>query len=209
MPFHAAKDLVYTINGGNISSGGYRISKILNNGNKSKGNKQSGGRGNGNDLFKEDSGIPVGLLLLQRLPYNVDDKGEDEFRYEHEHDGDKHNHKGNEMISKLVYANVMADDNGGDDKYDNIELVLMSPSPTTSRSLHESACSGIENPVEISSNEIDDDIYDFLVKNVSNPETMNISSLKPFRRATKKQHFGKHIEKVFQKRKTKSNRNKN
>ena len=202
MPFHAAKDLVYTINGGNISSGGYRISKILNNGNKSKGNKQSGGRGNGNDLFKEDSGIPVGLLLLQRLPYNFNDDNEDQEK--REHDGDKHNHKGNEMISKLVYANVMVDDNSGDDKYDNIELVVMSPSPTTSRSLNESACSGIENPVEISSNEIDDDIYDFLVKNVSNPETMN--SLKPFRRATKKQHFGKHIEKVFQKRKTKSKR---
>ena len=30
MVFNAAKDLVYTMNGGNISSGGYRISKILN-----------------------------------------------------------------------------------------------------------------------------------------------------------------------------------
>ena len=30
MVFNAAKDLVYTMNGDNISSGGYRISKILN-----------------------------------------------------------------------------------------------------------------------------------------------------------------------------------
>ena len=206
MPFHAAKDLVYTINGGNISSGGYRISKILNNGNKSKGNKQSGGRGNGNDLFKEDSGIPVGLLLLKRLPYNFHDENENEDKreYEYKHGIDKDNRKCNEEVtSKLVYANVMTDNNDGDD---NIELVVMSP---TSKILDESACSCIENPIEIYSNEIDDDVYDFLVKNVSNPETMNISSLTPLRRATKKQHFGKHIEKVFQKRKTKSKRNKN
>ena len=36
MVFNAAKDLVYTMNGGNISSGGYRISNILN---KSKNGK--------------------------------------------------------------------------------------------------------------------------------------------------------------------------
>lgn len=199
MPFHAAKDLVYTINGGNVSSGGYRISKILNNGSKSKVNKQSGGRGIGNDLFKEDSGIPVGLLLLQRLPYNFHDEKEDKGEHEYKHKG---NDKNDNVGSKLVYANVMtdADDNDGDG---NIELVIMSP---TSKMLDETACNYIENPIEISSNEIDDDVYNFLVKNVSNPETMNVSSLQPFRRATKKQHFGKHIEKVFQKRKTKSKR---
>jgi hypothetical protein len=202
MPFHAAKDLVYTINGGNISSGGYRINKIINNGNKNKGNKQSGGRGGVHDMFNEDSGIPVGLLLLQRLPYNFNDDNEDQEK--REHDGDKHKHKGNEVISKLIYANVMTDADNNDG-HDNIELVVMPPT-LKSLPLNESACSGIENPVEISSNEIDDDVYDFLVKNVSNPETMDISSLKPFRRATKKQHFGKHIEKVFQKRKTKSKR---
>jgi hypothetical protein len=37
MVFNAAKDLVYTINGGNISSGGYRINKILNGKSKKKG----------------------------------------------------------------------------------------------------------------------------------------------------------------------------
>lgn len=199
MPFHAAKDLVYTINGGNVSSGGYRISKILNNGSKSKANKQSGGRGIGSDLFKEDSGIPVGLLLLQRLPYNFHDEKEDKREHEYKHKGNDNN---DNVGSKLVYANIMtdADDNDGDG---NIELVIMSP---TSKMLDETACNYIENPIEISSNEIDDDVYDFLVKNVSNPETMNISSLQPFRRATKKQHFRKHIEKVFQKRKTKSKR---
>lgn len=207
MPFHAAKDLVYTINGGNISSGGYRISKIINNnGNKSKGNKQSGGKGR-NDIFNEDSGIPVGLLLLQRLPYDFHDENKDKSEHVYKHDSNIHKHKDNDdMGSKLVYANIMtdADDDNGDD---NIELVVMSP---TSKSipLYESACS-IENPIEISSNEIDDDVYNFLVKNVSNPEKMNVSLTTPFRRATKKQHFGKHIEKVFQKRKTRSKHNKN
>jgi len=36
MAFHAAKDLVYTINGNNISSGGYRINKILKGKSKKK-----------------------------------------------------------------------------------------------------------------------------------------------------------------------------
>ena len=217
MPFHAAKDLVYTISGGNISSGGYRISKIMNSNssnkkNKSKGNKQFGGKvgieGDGpNDFFKEDSGIPIGLLLLQRLPYNFHDENEEnreeKREYEYKQDNYDNNHKANNNImgSKLVYANIMTNadaDNNDDDE--NIELVVMSP---TQQSLP--LCS-IENPIEISSNEIDDDVYNVLLTNVSNPEVMNGSLLTPFRRATKKQHFGKHIEKVFQKRKTKSKR---
>ena len=40
MPFHAAKDLVYTINGNSISSGGYRISNILNGKSKKKGKQK-------------------------------------------------------------------------------------------------------------------------------------------------------------------------
>lgn len=211
MPFHAAKDLVYTISGGNISSGGYRISKIINNNsnkkNKSKGNKQLGGKigmegVEVKDIFKEDSGIPIGLLLLQRLPYNFHDENENEDKreYEYKQDNYDNSHKANNdtMGSKLVYANIMTDaDNNDDDE--NIELIV---SPTQ-KSLP--ICS-IENPIEISSNEIDDDVYNVLLTNVSNPEVMNGSLFTPFRRATKKQHFGKHIEKVFQKRKTRSKR---
>lgn len=70
--------------------------------------------------------------------------------------------------------------------------------------------SGIANPIEISSNEIDDKLYDSLVKSVTGSEEMMVSTPTPFRKAntTKKQKFGKHadIEKIFQKRKTKSKR---
>ena len=207
MLFNAAKDLVYTVKGGTISSGGYRINKIVN---KKKGKQtQVGGKGSDKDydkdydkdVYNEDSGIPIGLLLLQRLHYDDDE-------------GDR-KQKHTEVVDvapnrKLVYASIVAesdDDNGdGDngDKINNIELVIM-PS---------AAPSGCENPIEISSNEIDDELYDSLVKSVSEPihNSFTASELTPLRKAnaTKKQNqkFGKHkdIEKIYQKRKTRSKR---
>ena len=195
MVFNAAKDLVYTINGGNISSGGYRINKILNGKSKKKGKQtQDGGGGGYSSIFKEDSGIPIGLLLMQRLHHS------DGNEHEHKHGLKNKNKENNATLDenenkKLVYASIMTesdDDDGG-----GIELVIMP--------------SGIANPIEISSNEIDDELYDSLVslvKNVSGPE----QTPPPYRKAnaTKKQNFGKHkdinIEKVYQKRKTRSKR---
>jgi hypothetical protein len=64
-----------------------------------------------------------------------------------------------------------------------------------------------ENPIEISSNEIDNELYDSLLDSVSE------GSSTPFRKAksnaTKKQNFGKHkdIEKIFQKRRTRKRPN--
>ena len=206
MLFNAAKDLVYTVKGGTISSGGYRINKIVN---KKKGKQtQLGGKGSDKDydkdydkdVYNEDSGIPIGLLLLQRLHYG-------------DHEGDrkqKHTEVDVAPNRKLVYASIVAesdDDNGdGDnsDKLNNIELVIMpSAAPST-----------CENPIEISSNEIDDELYDSLIKSVSDPihNSLSVNAATHLRRAnaTKKQNqnFGKHrdIEKVFQKRKTRSKR---
>ena len=203
MLFNAAKDLVYTVKGGTISSGGYRINKIVN---KKKGKQtQVGGKGSDKDydkdVYNEDSGIPIGLLLLQRLHYDDDE-------------GDR-KQKHTEVVDvapnrKLVYASIVAesdDDNGdGDngDKINNIELVIM-PS---------AAPSGCENPIEISSNEIDDELYDSLIKSVSDPihNSLSVNAATHLRRAnaTKKQTqmFGKHkdIEKIYQKRKTRSKR---
>ena len=203
MLFNAAKDLVYTVKGGTISSGGYRINKIVN---KKKGKQtQVGGKGSDKDydkdVYNEDSGIPIGLLLLQRLHYD-DDEGDRK---------QKHTEVDVAPNRKLVYASIVAesdDDNGdgdnGGDKINNIELVIM-PS---------AAPSGCENPIEISSNEIDDELYDSLVKSVSEPihNSFTASELTPLRKAnaTKKQNqkFGKHkdIEKIYQKRKTRSKR---
>lgn len=198
VPFNAAKDLVYTINGNNISSGGYRISKILNGKSKRKGkNAQTQEGGDGRNIFNEDSGIPVGLLLLQRL----------KFEPEHDTDTDDLNLKKLNSESdnnKLVYANVMTNN----DENENIELVTVPSS--------ESRCENdySENPIEICSSEIDNELYDSLVKNVSGPQVDTVIMVKtPSQKInmTKKKHFGKHkdIEKVFQKRRTKSNRQRN
>ena len=189
MVFNAAKDLVYTINGGNISSGGYRINKILNGKSKKKGKQtQDGGGGGYSSIFKEDSGIPIGLLLMQRLHEN---------EHEHKHGLKNKNKENNATLDenenkKLVYASIMTesdDDDGG-----GIELVIMP--------------SGIANPIEISSNAIDDELYDSLVKSVTGPEHTMASTPVRKANATKKQNFGKHkdIEKVYQKRKTRSKR---
>jgi hypothetical protein len=196
MVFNAAKDLVYTMNGGNISSGGYRISKIINGKSKKKGKQTQDQDGGGySSIFKEDSGIPVGLLLMQRLHF------EDENEHEHNNGVKNKNkedlanlHENKNENKKLVYASIMAEsDDDGDDR--GIELVITP--------------SGIVNPIEISSNEIDDELYDSLIKSVSEPVAMR-AALTPLRKtnATKKQNFGKHkdIEKIFQKRRTRSKR---
>lgn len=196
MVFNAAKDLVYTMNGGNISSGGYRISKILNNGKSKKKGKQTQDGGGYSNIFKEDSGIPIGLLLLQRLHFE-DDNGDIEMNRinkDKKYDADHTNMNENEN-KKLVYANIMTESDD-DDRDRSIELVIM-PSG-----------SGIVNPIEISSNVIDDKLYDSLVQSASDPVTKLV--LTPLRKAnaTKKQNFVKHkdIEKIFQKRRTRSKR---
>ena len=197
MVFNAAKDLVYTMNGGNISSGGYRISKILNEKSKKKGKHTQGGGGGYSSIFKEDSGIPVGLLLMQRLHFEDEhDNGVANCKNKNKEDVAKfHDQNQNK---KLVYASIMAesdDDDDDDDDNRRIELIITP--------------SGIVNPIEISSDEIDDELYDSLVKSVSEPVRMR-AALTPLRKtnATKKQNFGKHkdIEKIFQKRRTRSKR---
>ena len=155
--FNAAKDLVYTVDGNKITSGGYRINKILNGTNTAK-KRQKGGKKHSSEkteFFNEDSGIPVGLLLLQSQ------------------------HK----------------------------YLIHSPSPSKSnhdKSVDKSHSSPLENSIHISSNEIDDDLYDVLLKNASYSESE--SSVKKNKDSTKKRHFGAHVEKVFQKRKTRSKR---
>jgi hypothetical protein len=218
MPFHAAKDLVYTINGNNISSGGYRISKILNGKSKKKGKQSQAGGSDGSsssEIFKEDSGIPVGLLLLQRLHHYDREHGSHEgadkgTEYKYKNKDLLHSHSHSEPNKKLVYASIMTESDQDDDDDDGrgIELVITPSMPSSSGFISENEYS--EDPIEISSNEIDDELYDSLVKSISGPEHGSVSALTPFRKATttKKQNFGKHkdVEKIFQKRRTRSKR---
>ena len=214
MTFHAAKDLVYTINGNNISSGGYRISKILNGKSKKKGkHTQKLEGGGGSSIFNEDTGIPVGLLLLQRLnkyDYESSNKNSDLYC-----DGEINKEDATESIvnsdpnKKLVYASVITESDGNDNNGgENIELVIMPTASSASVFKNEY----LENPIEISSNEIDDELYDSLVKSVSElkprSNSLVIQEIVPLRKtnATNKKHFGKYIEKVFQRIRTKSKR---
>ena len=192
MAFSAAKDLVYTLDGNNITSGGYRINKILGINTSKKG--QKGGKKHSSEkteIFNEDSGIPVGLLLLQSQhkylihspspspSKSVDksvDKSQDNFVY-------------------------IVNEDEDEDEGNNEELVIIPQSQSFMSS--SSLPSPLENSIHISSNEIDDDLYDVLLKNASYLESESV----PFKKSsTKKRHFGAHVEKVFQKRKTKSKR---
>lgn len=184
MLFNAAKDLVYTVDGNNITSGGYRINNILGTNTTKK--CQKGGKKHSSentDFFNENSGIPVGLLLLQsQHKYLI-------------RSPNKSSNVNKDVIQKnFVYiVNEDEDDNEGE----NEELVIM-PSYMSSSSL--------ENPIHISSNQIDDDLYDVLLKNASYSESESGSVVKKNKGSTKKRHFGAHVEKVFQKRKTRSKR---
>jgi hypothetical protein len=194
MVFNAAKDLVYTMNGGNISSGGYRINKIINSGKSKKKGKQTQDGGAGySSIFKEDSGIPIGLLLMQRLHENEHDNGDIIANCKNKNKENNATLDENEN-KKLVYASIMAEsDDDGDGR--GIELVIMP--------------SGIANPIEISSNEIDNELYDSLVKSVMGPEQMMVSTPTPLRKAnaTKKQNFEKHdIKTIYKKEKGKKTR---
>jgi len=207
MPFHAAKDLVYTINGGNISSGGYRISKILNGKSKKKGKQTQDGGGGHSSIFKEDSGIPIGLLLLQRLhfePEHPEDDNSDVMANCKNKNKNKNKDLDSEPNKKLVYASIMTESDHDDDDDRGIELVI---TPSISSGFM-SENEYLEDPIEISSNEIDDELYDSLVKSVSESESAKIKTLAPIIKVntTKKQNFGKHkdIEKIFQKRRTRS-----
>lgn len=181
MAFNAAKDLVYTVDGNTITSGGYRINKILGSKKGQKGGKKHSSEKT--DFFNDNSGIPVGLLLLQsqhkyliHSPSKSVDKSQDNFVY-------------------IVNENEDYDKGNNEEE----ELVIM-PSYTSSSS------SPLENPIHISSNEIDDDLYDVLLKNASYSESESGSAVKKNKGSTKKRHFGAHMEKVFQKRKTRSKR---
>jgi hypothetical protein len=189
MAFNAAKDLVYSVDGINVTSGGYRINKILNGTNTAK-KRQKGGKKHSSEkteFFNEDSGIPIGLLLLQsQHKYLI-----------HSPSPSKSNHDKSVDKSQDNFVYIVNEDEH-EDEGNNEELVIM-PSYTYS-----SSSSPLENPIHISSNEIDDDLYDVLLKNASYSESE--SSLKKNKDSTKKRHFGAHVEKVFQKRKTRSKR---
>jgi len=192
MLFNAAKDLVYTVDGNKITSGGYRINKILNGTNTAK-KRQKGGKKHSSEkteFFNQDSGIPVGLLLLQsQHKYLIHSPSPSPSKIVDKSNDDK-------SQDNFVY---IVNEDEHEDEGNNEELVIMPQSQSFM-----SYSSPLENSIHISSNEIDDDLYDVLLKNASYSESE--SSVKKNKDSTKKRHFGAHVEKVFQKRKTRSKR---
>ena len=182
MLFNAAKDLVYTVDGNKITSGGYRINKILGSKKGQNGGKKHSSENT--DYFNEDSGIPVGLLLLQsQHKYLINSPSK--------------NSNINKDVNQKNFVYIVNEDEGeNENQGENEELVIVPQSFMSS--------SPLENSIHISSNEIEDDLYDVLLKNASYSESE--SAVKKNKGSTKKRHFGAHMEKVFQKRKTKSKR---
>ena len=105
------------------------------------------------------------------------------------------------MLVAVVFIFVCREEDEVEDEdvnqSENEELVIVPQSFMSS--------SPLENPMNIYSNEIDDDLYDVLLKNASYSESGSAPFIKN-KSSTKKRHFGAHMEKVFQKRKTKSKR---
>ena len=187
--FDAAKDLVFTnsADGKTITSGGYRISKILGNTKK----KQRGGRkkkeGDEEEIenfYNEESGIPMGLLHFDPKFFVSPQRKEDDEHDEH-HKHDKHN------------------------EHNVIELELILPSSSSASSPSHYNVNNVNNcGLEDAKDVVDDDLFckflesasladigatNFhLERNMSRKRTLNNVNLKNLKK----------VDKVYARRKT-------
>ena len=164
--FNAAKELVFTnsADGNTITSGGYRISKIFGGvkrkqkGGKKKNKKEHKSDGEDyNDemenLYKEESGIPMGLLFVGP-----------NFRVEREHAGNI-DHASNDTNHDNVRIAGIGE----------LELVMPNLNPQQSHSSQSSSqimitgddntCELKEDAREINSQEVDAELFQILLDN--------------------------------------------
>ena len=137
--FDAAKDLVFTnsADGKTITSGGYRISKILGNTKK----KQRGGRkkkeGDEEEIenfYNEESGIPMGLLHFGPKFFVEQERAQSPRRKEDvEHN--EHNNEHNNVIE--------------------LELVMPMPSSPSQHNVNNFNNCGLEDAKDV----VDDDLF--------------------------------------------------
>ena len=192
--FDAARDLVFTnsADGNTIMSGGYRISKILGGAKKTQrgGRKKKEGDEEMENFYKEESGIPMGLLFF----------GTDFFEQGHGHG---HGHG--------QYAQKKESDFHTNDNDNNIagigELeLIMSPQSSSHIMIigDGNSCVMKEDARELESQEVDPDLFQILLDNAlidQNAEN-NLSSMTRKRRANFSNLKKMKVDKVYVRSKT-------
>ena len=192
--FDAARDLVFTnsADGNTIMSGGYRISKILGGAKKTQrgGRKKKEGDEEMENFYKEESGIPMGLLFF----------GTDFFE---QGQGHGHGHAQHAQKKESDFHTNNSDSNSiagiGE-----LELIM---SPQSSHIMivgDGNSCVMKEDARELESQEVDQDLFQILLDNAlidQNAEN-NLSSMTRKRRANFSNLKKMKVDKVYVRSKT-------
>jgi hypothetical protein len=194
--FDAARDLVFTnsADGNTIMSGGYRISKILGGAKKSQrgGRKKKEGDEEMENFYKEESGIPMGLLFF----------GTDFFEQ-----GQGHGHAQHPPKKESDFHTNNSDSNSiagiGE-----LELIMSPQSPQSSSHImivgDGNSCVMKEDARELESQEVDPDLFQILLDNalIDQNAHNNLSSMTRKRRANISNFKKMKVDKVYMRNKT-------
>ena len=200
--FDAARDLVFTnsADGNTIMSGGYRISKILGGAKKTQrgGRKKKEGDEEMENFYKEESGIPMGLLFF----------GTDFFEQGH-----GHGHGHGQYAQKKESDFHTNDSNNSIAGIGGLELELIMPppqSPQSPQSPHfmivgdNNNCVLKEDARELESQEVDPDLFQILLENALTDKNAgnNLSSMTRKRRENSSNLKKMKVDKVYVRSKT-------
>ena len=190
--FDAARDLVFTnsADGNTIMSGGYRISKILGGAKKSQrgGRKKKEGDEEMENFYKEESGIPMGLLFF----------GTDFFEQGHGQHAQK---KESDFHTNDSDSNSIAG-------IGELELIMSPQSPQSSSHImivgDGNSCVMKEDARELESQEVDQDLFQILLDNalIDQNADNNLSSMTRKRRANFSNLKKMKVDKVYMRNKT-------
>ena len=194
--FDAARDLVFTnsADGNTIMSGGYRISKILGGAKKSQrgGRKKKEGDEEMENFYKEESGIPMGLLFF----------GTDFFEQGHGHGHAQHAQK------KESDFHTNDSDSNSIAAIGELELIMSPQSPQSSSHImivgDGNSCVMKEDARELESQEVDQDLFQILLDNalIDQNADNNLSSMTRKRRANFSNLKKMKVDKVYVRSKT-------
>jgi hypothetical protein len=196
--FDAARDLVFTnsADGNTIMSGGYRISKILGGAKKSQrgGRKKKEGDEEMENFYKEESGIPMGLLFF----------GTDFFEQ-----GQGHGH-GHAQHAQKKESDFHTNDSDSNSiaAIGELELIMSPQSPQSSSHImivgDGNSCVMKEDARELESQEVDQDLFQILLDNalIDQNADNNLSSMTRKRRANSSNLKNLKVDKVYMRSKT-------
>ena len=196
--FDAARDLVFTnsADGNTIMSGGYRISKILGGAKKSQrgGRKKKEGDEEMENFYKEESGIPMGLLFF----------GTDFFEQ-----GQGHGH-GHAQHAQKKESDFHTNDSDSNSiaAIGELELIMSPQSPQSSSHImivgDGNSCVMKEDARELESQEVDQDLFQILLDNalIDQNADNNLSSMTRKRRANFSNLKKMKVDKVYVRSKT-------